>query len=261
VNALHDELRDLGTAAIAPREPRLAFQSSLRLDNVHFRYPGAEAEALRGVNLTIKAGTSIGIIGGSGAGKSTLVDVILGLLVPQQGLISVDGAPINEHLGAWQGNIGYVPQNIYLTDDTLRRNIAFGVPDSEIDEVAIRRVLAAAQLEQFVGGLPQGLATVVGERGVRLSGGQLQRIGIARALYHDPPVLVLDEASSALDRTIERGVMEAVNALHGRKTVIIVAHRLSTIEHCDLYVRIEAGAIAETGAPARIIAAGIENLS
>jgi len=150
--------------------------------------------------------------------------------------------------------IGYVPQSIYLIDDTLRSNIAFGVPPEQVDEKSVLRALYAAQLEAFVGALPEGLDTVVGERGVRLSGGQRQRIGIARALYHDPSVLVLDEATSALDYETEQGVMEAVRALHGAKTIIIVAHRISTVMHCDTVVRLEQGAVVDAGAPSRVLA-------
>jgi ABC-type multidrug transport system fused ATPase/permease subunit len=235
----------------------LPFRRALTLHDVQFQYPAAETAALRGIDLKIAAGATVGFIGGSGAGKSTLVDVILGLLTPQHGSVRVDGVDVRTNLRGWQDNIGYVPQNIYLTDDTLRRNIAFGLADAEIDELAVQRALRAAQLEQFIAELPRGLETFVGERGVRLSGGQLQRIGIARALYHDPPVLVLDEATSALDTITEREVMDAVRALHGRKTVIIVAHRVTTVEHCDRLYRLEAGKIVGAGDPAHMIAAAV----
>jgi ABC-type multidrug transport system fused ATPase/permease subunit len=254
VNTLYEEMTVLDASAAVVRGTKLPFDRVLSLDEVQFRYPGTDTPALRGISLTIEAGTSVGFIGGSGAGKSTLVDVILGLLTPQHGAIRVDDVDIQTNPRGWQDNIGYVPQHIYLTDDTLRRNIAFGLPDEQIDELAVQRALRAAQLEQFVAELSMGLDTMVGERGVRLSGGQLQRMGIARALYHDPPVLVLDEATSALDTATERSVMEAVRALHGTKTVIIVAHRLTTIEHCDRLYRLEVGRIAETGGPSGIIA-------
>jgi len=175
-----------------------------------------------------------------------LVDVILGLLAPSSGVVKVDGVNIRDSLRDWQKQIGYVPQAIYLTDDTLRRNVAFGLDDADIDETAVWRALRAAQLEDFVRQLQEGLETVVGESGVRLSGGQRQRIGIARALYHDPSVLVLDEATSALDTDTEGGVMEAVRAMHGEKTVLIITHRLSTVEHCDSLVRLVAGQIVES---------------
>jgi ABC-type multidrug transport system fused ATPase/permease subunit len=195
----------------------------------------------------IKAGTSVGFIGGSGAGKSTLVDVILGLLTPTAGTVNVDGNDIQTCLRSWQDLIGYVPQTIFLTDDSIRRNVAFGLPSEQIDDAAVWKALSAAQLDQFVSNLPQELNTVVGERGVRLSGGQRQRIGIARALYHDPAVLVLDEATSSLDTATERDVMDAVRALHGEKTLIIVAHRLSTVEECDHIFRLEQGRVVEEG--------------
>ncbi|HEU4780708.1 MAG TPA: ABC transporter ATP-binding protein [Steroidobacteraceae bacterium] len=243
---------------LAPEEPAhaaapLKFERELRVDGVSFSYPAADSPSLRDVSLTIRAGESVGFVGGSGSGKSTLIDVILGLLAPQSGSVLVDGVDVRDSLRSWQDKIGYVRQQIFLTDDTLRRNIAFGIPDADIDEHALQRALRAAQLEEFVTTLPAGLNTLVGERGVRLSGGQLQRIGIARALYHDPPVLVLDEATSALDTTTEREVMSAVRALHGTKTVIIVAHRLTTVADCDYLHRLEAGRIVQTGSPSTLI--------
>jgi ABC-type multidrug transport system fused ATPase/permease subunit len=189
----------------------------------------------------------VGFVGPSGAGKSTLVDVILGLFAPTSGTVLVDGRDIQDNLRNWQNQIGYVPQTIYLTDDTLRRNVAFGLGDENIDEQAVVDAIRLAQLEDFVASLPDKLGTVVGERGVRLSGGQRQRIGIARALYHNPSVLVLDEATSSLDTPTEHGVMQAVQALQGTKTVIIVAHRLSTVEYCDRLYRIEDSRMTEQG--------------
>jgi ATP-binding cassette, subfamily B, bacterial PglK len=202
VNVLHEEVK------LAPPEPPVrgpsgseaaGFTSAIRLVEVGYTYPNGATRALDGVSLVVRKGESVGFVGPSGSGKSTLVDVVLGLLTPQKGQVLVDGADIQRDLRAWQDQIGYVPQSIYLTDDTLRRNVAFGLADDAIDEAAVERAIRAAQLEVFVAGLPQGLDTVVGEHGVRLSGGQRQRIGIARALYHDPAVLVLDEATSALD--------------------------------------------------------------
>jgi ABC-type multidrug transport system fused ATPase/permease subunit len=257
VDTLSEEMKALSPPVSVERGAPLPFRRALTLHDVQFQYPAAETAALRGIDLKIAAGATVGFIGGSGAGKSTLVDVILGLLTPQHGSVRVDGVDVRTNLRGWQDNIGYVPQNIYLTDDTLRRNIAFGLADAEIDELAVQRALRAAQLEQFIAELPRGLETFVGERGVRLSGGQLQRIGIARALYHDPPVLVLDEATSALDTITEREVMDAVRALHGRKTVIIVAHRVTTVEHCDRLYRLEAGKIVGAGDPAHMIAAAV----
>jgi ABC-type multidrug transport system fused ATPase/permease subunit len=202
------------------------------------------------VSLSINRGAAVGIIGESGAGKSTLIDVLLGLLGPDSGSIHVDGRDIRADLRAWQNSIGYVPQSIYLTDDTIRANVAFGVPSAAVDDEAVQRALEAARLADFVESLPDGVNTVVGERGIRLSGGQRQRIGIARALYWDPPVLVLDEATSALDTSTESFVMEAVNHLHGKKTLIIVAHRMSTVNRCDTVFRLSSGSLAQSAAAA-----------
>jgi len=223
------------------------------LTGVKYQYDGAPTSAIADISINIQQGESIGFIGPSGSGKSTLIDVILGLLTPDSGLVSVDGNDIQLELRAWQDQIGYVPQSIYLTDDTLRRNIAFGLPDKQINDIAVNHAIDAAGLEDFVSSLPEGIETIVGERGVRLSGGQRQRIGIARAMYHDPDVLVLDEATSALDTASEYRVMQAVMALHGKKTIIIVAHRLSTVEHCDRLYRLEQGKVVEEGIPSEII--------
>jgi len=247
VGNLHAEL-SLPTPDADTRVSRQPpFEHALELHHVAYAYPGAADRALNNITLTIQRGESVGFVGSSGAGKSTLVDVLLGLLTPVAGEVRVDGHDIQSSLRHWQDQIGYVPQAIFLTDDTLRRNVAFGLPNTQIDEAAVQRAIRAAQLEEFVNGLPAGLDTVVGERGVRLSGGQRQRIGIARALYHDPAVLVLDEATSALDTATERGVMEAVRVLQGTKTVIIVAHRLSTVQHCDRLYQLEKGQLTEPG--------------
>jgi ATP-binding cassette, subfamily B, bacterial PglK len=241
IDSVHRELSmDAGTPHRDQAQP-ISFEREVVARAVSFTYPGKSTPALDGVSLFLRKGQSLGLIGPSGSGKSTLVDVMLGLLPAQSGEILVDGVDIRSNLRGWQNLIGYVPQTIYLTDDTLRRNIAFGVPSSQIDEAAVDRAIRLAQLEDFVLSLDLGLDTVVGERGVRLSGGQRQRIGIARALYHDPPVLVLDEATSALDTDTERGVMQAVTALHGSKTVLVVAHRLSTLEHCDEILELRGG--------------------
>lgn len=253
IDSLHSEFRLLDSYQAPQPGGPLRLKKALTLDQVGFRYPDTSAYALRGVSLSIPRGDSVGLIGGSGAGKSTLVDVILGLLTPLSGTVSVDGVDIQTRLRGWQDQIGYVPQVIYLTDDTLRRNVAFGLPADQIDEVSVWRAVRAAQLEDFVNDLPQGLDTLVGERGVRLSGGQRQRIGIARALYHDPSVLVLDEATSSLDTATERGVMEAVRALKGDKTLLIVAHRLSTVEHCNRLFRLEHGTVVEEGETALVL--------
>lgn len=247
VEVLYDEL-----SLEAPYNPPSSgsparFKDELRLSDVAYTYPGTARPSLSGASFAIRPGESIGIVGPSGAGKSTLVDVCLGLLTPTTGSVKLDGVDIHQNLRGWQDQIGYVPQSVYLTDDTLRRNVAFGLRDEAIDDAAVRKAVRAAQLEEFVDSLPAGLQTPVGERGTSLSGGQRQRVGIARALYHDPDVLVLDEATSALDTDTERGVIDAVNALHGRKTVLIVAHRHSTVAACDRILRIERGEVAVEG--------------
>jgi ABC-type multidrug transport system fused ATPase/permease subunit len=254
INALSEELSIINTgSAPAAAQAQMPFLEAITLNEVFFSYAGTEVNALNGVSISISKGSAVGFIGTSGAGKSTLVDTILGLLKPTHGSVMIDGTDIQANLRGWQNHIGYVSQSIFLTDDTLRRNIAFGLADDLIDEAAILRAIRSAQLEQFVETLPDGLNTVVGERGVRLSGGQRQRIGIARALYHNPPVLVLDEATSSLDSFTESGVMEAVKELRGSKTLIIVAHRLSTVEYCDYIYRIEKGKVTEAGKVAEVL--------
>lgn len=255
VNTLYEELSMISPEPASQQSDSLeVFKNGLRLTGVTYHYPAATLPALDGISINIRKGESVGLIGSSGSGKSTLVDVILGLLAPSTGLVEVDGHDIQQALRQWQDQIGYVPQSIYLTDDTLRRNVAFGLPNEQINDLAVQRAIKAAQLEEFVSALPKGLETVVGERGVRLSGGQRQRIGIARALYHDPAILVLDEATSALDGATEHGVMQAVMALHGSKTILIVAHRLSTVEHCDRLYRMERGRVVEEGEPTKMLA-------
>jgi len=229
------------------------FSKNIILKDVSFSYPNSTYKAVQNISIRINKGESVGFIGLSGSGKSTLVDLILGLLIPEKGEIAVDNNNIQNDLRGWQDQIGYVPQSIYLTDDTLRRNIAFGIPDDLIDEAAIDRAVKAAQMDEFIASLPEGLDTFVGERGVRLSGGQRQSIGIARALYNDPEILVLDEATSALDSLTESGVMQAVSKLKGDKTLIIVAHRLSTVENCDRLYKLSKGVIVEEGAPVVIL--------
>lgn len=225
------------------------FQKEICLKDISFTYPSAHSSALKCLSMSIKSGESIGFIGSSGSGKSTLVDIILGLLRPDSGKVEVDQKNIYQNLRAWQNQIGYVPQSIYLTDDTLMKNIAFGLSNDDIDKSAVWKAIKAAQLDDYVIGLADGIETIVGERGIRLSGGQRQRIGIARALYHDPAILVLDEATSALDETTEQDVMKAVNALHGKKTILLIAHRLTTIKNCDRLYRLESGQVLEVGSP------------
>ena len=232
---------------------KLNFTKLLEGKSLTFSYNGAISNAIDNVNISIRKGHSVGFIGASGSGKSTLVDLLLGLLEPENGEFQIDGQNMKENIRNWQDKIGYVPQAIYLIDDSLRKNVAFGIPDEQIDKIAVMRALKAAQLDEFVNTLPEKLETFVGERGVRLSGGQRQRIGIARALYHDPEVLVLDEATSALDNETEKGVMSAVNALQGNKTIIIVAHRLTTVEMCDYIYKLDKGRIIQEGIPVDLI--------
>ena len=239
-------------------QSRSTFES-IDFSDVSFGYVGAAQKSLQDISLKISHGEAVGLVGPSGSGKSTLVDVLLGLLAPQSGEVRVNGLPIREKLDIWRTTVGYVPQTIFLIDDSLRRNIAFGLPNKEIDEKCVEQAIELAQLKDFVAGLPDGLETVVGERGVRLSGGQRQRIGIARALYNQPEVLVLDEATSSLDTETEQGVMQAVQALQGTKTVIIVAHRLSTVEYCDRLYRLESSRIVDEGTFAEVMNRSREN--
>ncbi|MCL7746081.1 ABC transporter ATP-binding protein [Halalkalibacter alkaliphilus] len=227
------------------RKGRRAFHQSINLTGVSFRYPGQQEYSVKDVSLTIPIGNSVAFIGESGAGKTTLVDIILGLLHPEKGSISVDGNEIKNIKSLWQQKIGYIPQSIFLSDDTIRGNIAFGIENSQINDDAVWRALEQAQLKEFVESLPNKLETEVGERGVRLSGGQRQRIGIARALYHNPEILFMDEATSALDNQTEKEFMKAIDGLQGEKTLIIIAHRLSTIENCDIVFEIKKGKLAE----------------
>lgn len=242
---------DEAAPARLPGGPRaqLPFRREVVLDRVRFAYPSAVRPALEEVSLSIPTGATVGIVGGTGAGKTTLVDLILGLLTPDGGEIRIDGTRLGpDTLRAWQHALGYVPQAIYLTDDTVTGNIAFGIPPEQVDREAVIRAARIAALHDFVTGeLPQGYDTVVGERGVRLSGGQRQRIGIARALYHDPAMLVFDEATSALDTLTERVVMEAVHRLRRDKTVILIAHRLSTVRDCDVIYLMERGSVVASG--------------
>jgi ABC-type multidrug transport system fused ATPase/permease subunit len=246
IETIHQDLGLKTPSEKASQDPEFKF-SSLSAQNLSFRYEKTEEDVLRGVNISVRKGEAVGFVGQSGSGKSTLIDILLGLLEAKSGLVQINGRGISEVKKKWQHIVGYIPQTIFLMDDSLRRNIAIGIADEDIDEVAIREALNSAQLEDFVTSLPEGLDTVVGERGVRLSGGQRQRIGIARALYHRPSVLVLDEATSSLDTETEHGVMQAVQALQGDKTVLIVAHRLSTVEYCDRLYRLDAGRIVDEG--------------
>jgi ABC-type multidrug transport system fused ATPase/permease subunit len=254
IDTLHEEIHLAIPSLDADRGPSVTFQHEVRVCAVSYSYPMGPGPVLEGIDLDIEKGQFIGFIGPSGSGKSTLIDIIVGLLAPTVGSVRVDGRDVRQCTRGWQDHIGYVPQSVYLTDDTLRRNVAFGLRDEEIDDSAVLRALAAAQLDELAIGQSEGINALVGERGIRLSGGQRQRIGIARALYHDPPVLVLDEATSALDTDTESGVMQAVMALHGVKTILVVAHRLSTVRHCDRLYQLEKGKLIACGTPAAILA-------
>ncbi len=248
VDLLYDEFKQLTKASEAETTGLISDgMHSIVVDSVGFSYDDTVEKALNGITLRIEAGSTVGIVGPSGSGKSTLVDVILGLLAPQDGEVRCDDIPVRTDMGGWQRQVGYVPQTIYLTDDSMRRNIAFGLADDEIDEERIQKAVESAQLKELFASLPSGLDTEVGERGVRLSGGQRQRIGIARALYHDPAVLVLDEATSALDEATEAEVMKAIDRLHGSKTILVIAHRLSTVRNCDWLFRLETGRLVAQG--------------
>lgn len=248
LDTMYEMLRDIESdasyeskRAIANDDKALTFTKELKIDNIVWKYPAGHKPVLKNLDLTIKKGQSIALIGPSGAGKTTLADVILGLLKPQEGQITLDGVDVYDHLSGWSKIIGYVPQAVYLTDDNIRNNVAFGIYEDQIDEDRIWKALEDAQLADFVRGLDEGLDTMVGERGVRLSGGQRQRIAIARALYENPDILVLDEATAALDNETETAVMESIDSLHGSKTLIIVAHRLTTIRNCDAIYEISNG--------------------
>lgn len=224
---------------------KMGIHDKIELKNITYAYPNTEKKIFDQANMTIPYGKSVGIMGTSGAGKSTAVDIILGLLHVQEGSITCDGKNIFESYASWLAQVGYIPQTIYLVDESIRENIGFGIKVEDIDEKRVWETLEEAQLKDFVESLPEGLDTKVGERGVRLSGGQRQRIGIARALYHNPEILVFDEATSALDNETEAALMEAINSFHGKKTMIIIAHRLNTIENCDIIYKVSEGKIEE----------------
>lgn len=246
IEDLERQRRDRFEKAAAPKGKEISFTSAITLENITYTYPGASQPALSNISLTIRRGQLVGLAGPSGAGKSTLADVILGLYKPQQGRTLVDGVDVDLQQ-AWAGRISYVPQTIYILDDTLRRNVALGLRDEEIEEDRILEALRLAHLQDLVQSLPRGLDTVLGEHGVRLSGGQRQRVGIARALYSDPDILVFDEATSALDVQTEGEITAAVNGLRGSKTMIVIAHRLSTLRDCDRIVMLHQGRVAGEG--------------
>jgi ATP-binding cassette, subfamily B, bacterial PglK len=229
------------------RKAKTTLTNTISIRDLHYQYPGSEEQALNGVSLDITKGKAIAFVGPSGAGKTTIVDMLLGLLEPQKGEILVDGENIFDSISAWQRNIGYIPQFIYLSDDTMRRNIAFGIADDKIDKEKMLRAVEQAQLSELAARLPKGLDTVIGERGTRLSGGQRQRIGIARALYHNPQVLVMDEATSALDNITEKQIIDSIDALKGERTIVMIAHRLTTVMNCDVLYMMDQGRIVDSG--------------
>lgn len=240
------KIRDLELESEADKDyKKVALDKEISVENMTFQYPDTEDAVLKNVNVTIPKNASVAFIGPSGAGKTTMVDLVLGVLKPQAGRIAVDGMDIRESYRGWHDKIGYIPQTIYMLDDTIRNNIAFGQGDA-IDDEQIWDALRQAQLDEFVKSLDEGLDTMIGEAGVRLSGGQRQRIGIARALYRKPEVLVLDEATSALDTETEAAVMEAIDSLQGKMTMLIIAHRLSTIQNCDIVYQVENGGVTRT---------------
>lgn len=258
IRGMDDDMGKLRVPSARPFEPAPAMlQSTLACEDVSFRYEDAAVPALDHISFTITRGQSVGIVGPTGAGKSTLVDVLLGLLAPTSGRVVIDGEPLEGRERAWQRQIGYVSQDVYLLDDTLRRNIAFAIPDGAIDERRLEAAVFLARLGEVVNAMPQRLETVIGEDGARLSGGQRQRVAIARALYHDPPVLFFDEATAALDNQTEREVTEAIAHLrqgsggqanmHGTRTVIAIAHRLSTVKSCDQLIYLRDGKVAGIG--------------
>ena len=247
INRIYDEIHLPDRKNNYDEEIQQKLTNNIHVKDVDFQYSKSSDSAIHAVNININDGSIVGFIGPSGAGKSTLINVILGLLKPVKGQVLVNEMDIQNNMRSWQNRIGYVPQSIYLTDDTLKNNVAFGVPEGEIDIQLVNDAISQSQLKEFVEDLPQGIETIVAENGVRLSGGQRQRIGIARALYHHPSVLVLDEATSALDTITESEVMDTIESLHGNKTIIIIAHRMSTLKNCDHIYKLKNGTIIDQG--------------
>ncbi|MGB4205603.1 MAG: ABC transporter ATP-binding protein [Bacteroidales bacterium] len=252
VNAVYDDLSYLlpfnkEFEKDRRKKDKLELKNNIRINDIYYKYSNSSEQAINGISLVIPHGKAIAFVGASGAGKTTIVDVLLGLLEPQQGEVLVDGKNIYKSISAWQRNVGYIPQFIYLGDESLRRNIAFGLPENAIDEEKVLKAVKLAQLEELVAQLPEGLDTRVGERGTRLSGGQRQRVGIARALYNDPQVLVMDEATSALDNITEQQIIDSIEDLKGERTVIMIAHRLTTVMNCDMLYFMDKGKIIDQG--------------
>jgi ATP-binding cassette subfamily C protein len=242
INKLAKAVSSPGGSAVTEK-----LQNSIKFDNVQYSYPESDKPAIKDITLTIPKASSIAFVGPTGSGKTTLADILLGLLKPDKGSIKAGGHNIYENLSAWHARIGYIPQFIYLLNDTIKNNIAFGLEDSEIDKEKLDTAVQTAQLDEFISTLPEGIETVVGERGIRLSGGQRQRIGIARALYNNPEVLVMDEATSALDNTTETLLVQALEELKKDRTIIMIAHRLSTVKDCDKLYFMKEGRIIASG--------------
>ncbi len=229
------------------KKSKIEFREAIEVKDLFYSYPESDELAINGISFKIPKGAAVGFVGESGAGKTTIIDLMLGLIPPQKGKILVDGTDVHENISGWQRNIGYIPQSIYLADDTLRRNVAFGLPDNEIDDENVWKAIESAQLSKLVATLPEGINTKVGEWGTRLSGGQRQRVGIARALYHNPEVLFMDEATAALDNVTEKQVSEAIESLMGEKTIIMIAHRLTTVMNCEKLFLMDQGKIIQQG--------------
>lgn len=242
---LQDEINhpNLKIAFADETQKKMPVHKSITLEDITYAYPNTEKLIFNHADMEIPIGKAVGIVGTTGAGKSTVVDILLGLLKMKSGKVCADGVDINTDYFGWLKNVGYIPQMIFMLDDTIRRNVAFGISDENISEERVWEVLKEAQLDEFIKTLPEGLDTTIGERGIRLSGGQRQRIGIARSLYNDPDVLIMDEATSALDNDTEAAIIESINRLHGKKTLVIIAHRLQTIENCDMIYRVEDGKV------------------
>ena len=252
INPIYEDFRDLKEyreqfLADRKKNERIELSESISATGVSYSYPGSDEQALHDVSFTIPKGKAVAFVGESGAGKSTIVDLLLGLMEPSNGVIAADGVDIHDSLSAWQKNIGYIPQSIYLADESIRSNVAFGVPADEVDDEKVWQALESAQLKDMVERMPGKLDAVIGENGTRISGGQRQRVGIARALYHEPQVLVMDEATSALDNVTEKEITRAIESLRGDRTVIMIAHRLTTVENCDMLYLMSNGKITDAG--------------
>ena len=257
VSRLHNDLQQVQALftkeTVKSRESSAAPFVALALQQIHYQYPNTKQPALQSLSLKIKVGESIGLVGPSGSGKTTLVDVLLGLLEPQSGIMEFNGQPLQEHLAEWRSQVAYLPQQVFLIDNSLRCNVALGEEESQIDETRLREALRQARLTELVEQLPLGVNTILGERGVRLSGGQRQRVALARAFYHGRSVLVMDEATSALDNETEKEIVAEIQRLKGQKTMIVIAHRLTTVQHCDRIYRLEQGRIVNEGTPEQVL--------